>query len=79
MQLMRHVENITRVYNQNRATVAFYLDIKQAFDKVWHPGLIRKLIDYNIDDGIVSLIRSNLTDRKFNTKWDNEISETKYI
>jgi Reverse transcriptase (RNA-dependent DNA polymerase). len=79
MQLMRHVENITRGFNQNRATVALYLDIKQAFDKVWHSGLIRKMIDYNIDDGIVCLISSYLSDRKFHTKWENELSETKNI
>jgi len=34
MQLMKHVENITRGYNPNRATMALYLDIKQAFDKI---------------------------------------------
>ena len=79
MQLMRHVENITRGYNQNRATVALYLDIQQAFDKVWHTGLIRKMIDYNIDDGLVCLISNYLSDRKFHTKWENELSNIKDI
>ena len=79
MQLMRHVENITRGYNQNRATVALYLDIKQAFDKVWHSGLIRKMIDYNIDDGLVYLISNYLDNRKFHVMWNNETSETKDI
>ena len=33
-QLMRHVNNITNGFNNNRATVGLYLDIKQAFDSL---------------------------------------------
>ena len=77
MQLMRHVYNITEGYNGNRATVALYLDVKQAFDKVWHTGLTRKLIENNIDDGMIHLIDNYLSDRKFHTFFQNHASHVR--
>lgn len=79
MQLMRHVENITKGYNENRATVALYLDIKQAFDKVWHVGLIRKMIENNIEDSLIHLINNYLYKRRFHSFFQNYKSETKNI
>ena len=48
-------------------TVALYLDIKQAFDKVWHNGLITKMIENNIDGSIIHLIHNYLANRRFHT------------
>ena len=73
-QLMRHVVHITRGFNENRATVGLYLDIKQAFDKVWHNGLIRKLIEYQIDDAMILILINYLHERHFVVKYQNETS-----
>ena len=75
-QLMRHVEQITRGFNEKRATVGFYLDIRQAFNKVWHEGLIYKLTEANVDDTMTQLIHSYLQNRTFHVTADNETSNT---
>lgn len=78
-QLMRHVENISRGFNENRSTAALYLDIKQAFDKVWHDGLIRKMIELNLDDGIIRLVYHYLSNRRFHVNCENKHSDLKDI
>jgi hypothetical protein len=40
--LLRNVERITHGFNNHTGTVTLFLDIEQAFDKVWITGLIAK-------------------------------------
>ena len=76
IQLMRNIEQITCGFNEKRATVGIYLDIRQAFDIVWHEGLLYKLIQPNVDDTMTHLIKSYLQDRKFHVTIDNDKSNT---
>uniref|UniRef100_A0A0K8UP47 RNA-directed DNA polymerase from mobile element jockey n=1 Tax=Bactrocera latifrons TaxID=174628 RepID=A0A0K8UP47_BACLA len=46
-------------------TVAVSLDIEKAFDRVYHRGLIFKLVQIGFDHGIIKIISSFLSDRKF--------------
>ena len=78
-QLLRHTEEITKGFNHGRATVGLYLDISQAFDKVWHIGLVRKLIDYNINTGMIHLIADYLTNRNFEVQVQGKVSGRKEI
>ena len=41
------------------------LDAEKAFDKVWHAGLIYKLINLKVPLYIIKFIKSFLTDRTF--------------
>ena len=41
----------------------FFLDISEAFDKVWHEGLIFKLKSVGISDALIDLIRSFIENR----------------
>ena len=41
----------------------FFLDISEAFDKVWHEGLIFKLKSMGISDALIDLIRSFIENR----------------
>jgi hypothetical protein len=41
---LTRIERITLGFNNNKATLALFLDIERAFDKVWITGLIYKLI-----------------------------------
>ena len=36
-------DRITRAFNRSGATQAVALDISEAFDRVWHAGLLHKL------------------------------------
>lgn len=78
-QLLRHTEEVTTGFNYHRATVGLYLDIRQAFDKVWHTGLIRKLINYHINDGMIHLIADYLTNRNFDVQVQEAVSGKKII
>ena len=44
-------------------TRAVFLDLSRAFDKVWHEGLLFKLISIDITGSLIALIKAFLTDR----------------
>ncbi|KAG5888455.1 hypothetical protein JTB14_017184 [Gonioctena quinquepunctata] len=45
--------DITKHINSGQCTVAIFLDIQKAFDKVWHAGLIKKLINSNLPEHFI--------------------------
>ena len=45
-------------------THGIFLDVKAAFDKVWHKGLIAKLNQVNIKGKVLELFSSYLTNRQ---------------
>ncbi|GFT83620.1 probable RNA-directed DNA polymerase from transposon X-element [Trichonephila clavipes] len=47
-QLLRVVEYIKDGIDRHQYTAAVFLDIQKAFDRVWHTGLLFKLIMYKI-------------------------------
>lgn len=64
----------TRSANLNRCTLAVFLDIERAFDKVWHDGLIHKLIHLNLSPALVLMIDSFLTNRSCKIKVNDTFS-----
>lgn len=67
-QVLRVVEQITAGFNWKKHTGAVFLDVAKAFDKVWHYGLLHKLIEADVPIGLVKLIRSYLKSRTFRAK-----------
>ena len=51
-------DRIARAFNRPGATRAVTLDISNAFDRVWHVGLLHKLKSYGISGQIFGLISS---------------------
>uniref|UniRef100_A0ABD2W6P4 Reverse transcriptase domain-containing protein n=1 Tax=Trichogramma kaykai TaxID=54128 RepID=A0ABD2W6P4_9HYME len=49
----------------NKMTGAVLIDIKKAFDSVWHDGLLFKLCKGNMDMHLLKIINSMITDKKF--------------
>ncbi|GFR11049.1 RNA-directed DNA polymerase from mobile element jockey [Trichonephila clavata] len=47
-QLLRVVEFIKEANDRNQCTAAVFLDIQKAFDRVWHTGLLFKMITFKI-------------------------------
>ena len=41
------------------------LDVEKAFDRVWHQGLLYKLITINLQPNLIKIIHSFLTNRQF--------------
>jgi retron-type reverse transcriptase len=64
-QLVRLTDTVTSGFNLNMKTAAIFLDISKAFDKVWHEGLILKLILFKYPPSMIFLIQSFLSNRKF--------------
>ena len=51
------------------------LDISNAFDKVWHAGLLHKLRSYGISGQIFGLISSFLSNRRLRVVLDGNSSQ----
>ena len=54
-------DRIARAFNRSGATRVVALDISEAFDRVWHAGLLHRLRSYGISGRIFGLISSFLS------------------
>ena len=66
-QVHRLVENIQNAFETNKYCSSSFLDISQAFDRVWHEGLLFK-IKSNLPVNYYNFIRSYLEKRHFFVK-----------
>lgn len=65
--------------NSNKITTMVCLDIRAAFDTVWHNGLLFKLNRLKFPNYIISIISKFLIDRSFIVKLGNSYSVPKQI
>ncbi|GJQ68353.1 hypothetical protein Trydic_g18683, partial [Trypoxylus dichotomus] len=56
-----------------------FLDIEKAFDRVWHAGLIHKMVEAKLPNPIISVVKSYLTDRSFHVAVEDTTSTTRKI
>src|SRR5262249_4538162 len=63
-QVHRVVTEIEKAFEAKKYFVAIFLDVSQAFDKVWHEGLIYKMSKL-LPGNFCQLLESYLTDREF--------------
>jgi endonuclease/exonuclease/phosphatase family metal-dependent hydrolase len=77
-QVHRITDVIERALEEKQICSAVFLDVAQAFDKVWHDGLISKL--YNLlPINYAKLLESYITNRLFRVKQDDEHSTLREI
>lgn len=67
-------QNVLEGFNRGKKTCAIFYDIAGAFDKVWHNGLIYKLIEYKIPIYIIEWIVDYLRNRTFSVKIGDSLS-----
>lgn len=67
--------NVQTARHQNKRSAAVFLDIKKAFDCVWHKGLLYKMMKIGTPDHLVHLVRQFLESRKLSVKVNDEISD----
>jgi hypothetical protein len=77
--LTRTIERITLGLNNNKATLALFLDIERAFDKVWITRLISKLIKAGIPAQFIHIIHNYLYNRAFTVVHGNSESTRRPI
>ncbi len=78
-QLLRVTELIADSFHNKQHTIGLFLDIAQAFDKVWHVGLLFKLYDIGIPIYLFKIITNFLFDRHFVVKINSSLSSTRSI
>ncbi|YCJ93244.1 MAG: RNA-directed DNA polymerase [Candidatus Karelsulcia muelleri] len=71
-QCHRLVHHIMESLDERKTCGAVFLDIQQAFDTVWHEGLLYK-IKQQFSDQLYLLFRSYLSDRCFQVKVNNTV------
>jgi len=77
-QIHRITNIIEKCFEEKKVCSAVFLDVAQAFDKVWHAGLIKKLRRI-LPPNYCDILDSYLTDRFFRVKNENHFSELKPI
>lgn len=65
--------------NSGKFTTLVSLDFRAAFDTVWHDGLIYKLLKIGINPFLVKIIRDYLSNRSFQIRVDDSLSDVKSI
>ena len=74
LQLLRLTEQLHDSFDVRDHAVGVFLDIRRAFDTVWHEGLVAKLYQFNINPNLIRLIESYLNNRSFIVAIEHSIS-----
>lgn len=77
-QVHRITDVIEKSLEDKKVCSAIFLDIAQAFDRVWHTGLLHKLKS-TLPCAYYKLLKSYLSERKFRIKHEGAYSELKEI
>lgn len=75
-QLWRVVELLQASNGKGLISGAIFVDISKAFDKIWHDGLIFKLIKINLPPQLIRIFSDYLTNRTFSVRVGNTISNS---
>lgn len=78
-QLLRVTNQIRSGISHKKSTGMVLLDLKAAFDSVWHGGLVYKMKQANFPHYLTKMVQSFLTNRSFKVKVNGVLSETKNI
>src|SRR6201985_385804 len=78
-QLLRVTEHIAEKLNRRDHVSMLLLDVQQAFDRVWHEGLIHKLIELGFPHYLIGTIQSFLKDRHIRVRVGKALSSLKRI
>ena len=68
-------QKISEAISRGKKVCGIFFDIAKAFDKVWHVGLLHKLIKLEIPSYLVNYIKNFLSNRKFTVNLNSSVSE----
>jgi len=78
-QTVRVVDLIQSAKTKGLDTIGIFLDIKSAFDTVWHQGILIKLANLRVNPNILHIINSFLANRQFSVHSRHHFSPMKPI
>ena len=73
-QLFRFVQSTMDGFQQGKHTSAVFIDLQQAYDRVWRKGLLMKMRNMGIHGKMLQWIHAFLTDRTIQTSIDGATS-----
>ena len=79
LQLLRITNYIQSGFANFEHTAAVFLDVEKAYDTIWTPGLIYKLIQLGFPDAYIHLLASYLSKRRFRVKIEGALSTLRSV
>ena len=73
-QLFRFTQRVLDGFQEGKQTSAIFIDLQQAYDRVWRTGLFQKMQNMGIKSNIYFWIKSFLTDRLIQTRFNSALS-----
>ena len=73
-QLFRLTQKILDGFQRGEHSAAVFIDLQQAYDRVWRKGLFMKMQNLGIQGKLYSWIKSFLTDRLIQTRINDTLS-----
>ena len=73
-QLFRFIQNTLDGFQESKTTTAVFIDLQQAYDRVWRKGLLIKMNSLGIHGKMFKWIHSFLSNRTIQTTVDNTTS-----
>ena len=59
------IQSITESFSLKKKVCSIYFDIQSAFNRVWHAGLIKKLINIKLPSYLLLWLEAFLKDRRY--------------
>jgi hypothetical protein len=78
-QLFRLSQRIADGFQGGKHTTAIFVDLQQAYDRVWRKGLLWKMHDAGIHGKMYRWVKMSLSDRTIQTKVHNGISSKQML
>lgn len=78
-QLYRITNHIRAQLRKRKSVGMLLLDLQAAFDSVWHPALLGKLLEMNVPMYLIKIIQSFLSERSFTVSVGNCFSSEKLV
>ena len=76
-QLFRFVQSTIDGFQDGKSTTAVFIDLQQAYDRVWRKGLLMKMNNMGIHGKLLQWIHAFLTERTIQTTVDGTTSSKK--
>ena len=73
-QLLFVFDKWLKALDKNQESVAVFMDFNKAFDKVWHKGLLHKLLGNGLSSDAVAWFQSYLSSRLLNVRVGEAVS-----
>jgi len=78
-QLIKVIKTAKENIKMKKSTGMIFLDVEKAFDRVWHNGLLYKMLKLNFPLPLIKTVRSFLSERTFSVYIKGQLSEIKGI